>query len=99
MSKADDIRKEFEARLLEGLQQYPLLNKGGEPILDEEGRGMVVPPPAPFMAVARAYLKDKQEAQPASTGIPIQGTPSKLLEDLQKRGKALPFAPTTDTQQ
>ena len=54
----------------------------------------MVPPPAQFLAVVRAYLKDRDDRETAEPSVPQPGAPKGVLADYVARNN-LPFAPAT----
>jgi hypothetical protein len=94
MNKTQDIRERFESSLVEGLKGIPLTAQDGAPVLRDDGTAAVVPPPAQFLAVVRAYLKDRDDPEPAEPVVPQPGAPKGVLADYVARNN-LPFAPAT----
>lgn len=95
MNKTQDIRGRFELALVEGLKGVPVITDEGVPVLREDGTAAVVPPPAQFLSVVRAYLKDQDDGTDKRPPVPQPGEPKGALADfLSKNGGKLPFAAT-----
>lgn len=98
MSKTKDIREKFEAAILDVLAGRIVTDKDGEVVFGEDGRPLIVRPPAADLSVVRAYLKD-QEGD-GKGDVPQTGAPQgKLAEFAKRKGLSLPFAPGPETAQ
>lgn len=87
------IRQAFEECLINGLKPQPLVTKDGPVVDPTSGELLTGPPDAPFLSVARAYLKDIQAPAPATPGVPAGKPRANGLMDqfMAAQGKGLPF--------
>lgn len=99
MDRTDDIRTKFEEALAEGLKGEPVLitdqETGEKTPLIHDGAPVLAPPQASFLAVVRAYLKDRQEVAPKKPDMPSTGEARGALKEFLAGGKGanLPFPP------